>query len=318
MPFEIVSSHARIGSWSPRAQRGVTLIELLMGMTLGLLVVAVAVVALMVSRGVSGTVSDASNIQQQAAHALRVIGGQLRQAGSLYLAVLPPDTTASTNPIAQVGFEIKAEDPEGIFNFDLEQPETLLFGKDGGESDPDTLIVGFRRYREPVFAAPPGASATSATLARNCLGTPSDDKTDNDYQRIQSEFKVAVDKAGVPQLQCVGNGATPTVAPQPIIENVANFQVRYLVQDVAVPDAPKLQYVNAGSVTNWAAVQGVEVCLVLYGDERTDMPAGSTYTDCDGKPKDMTAAAVPQARRNHMHLVFRNVFQLRSMGVAAS
>ena len=49
---------------SPRMQRGVTLIELMVGIAIGLLTIAVAMGALMVSRGVSGTVSDASEIQQ--------------------------------------------------------------------------------------------------------------------------------------------------------------------------------------------------------------------------------------------------------------
>ena len=53
-----------------------TLVELLIGIAIGLLVVAVATGALMVSRGVTGSVSDASNIQQQAAYAMRLIGGQ--------------------------------------------------------------------------------------------------------------------------------------------------------------------------------------------------------------------------------------------------
>ena len=62
---------------NPHAQRGVTLIELMVGITIGLLTVAVAMGALMVSRGISGTVNDASNIQQQAAYAMRVIGLQV-------------------------------------------------------------------------------------------------------------------------------------------------------------------------------------------------------------------------------------------------
>ncbi len=66
-------------------QRGVTLIELLVGIVIGLLTVAVAMGALMVSRGVTGTVSDSSMLQQQAAYAFRVIGQQIRQAGSLRL-----------------------------------------------------------------------------------------------------------------------------------------------------------------------------------------------------------------------------------------
>ena len=48
---------------TPIQQQGVTLLEMLVGLVIGLLVVAVAAGALMVSRGVSGTVSDVSGIQ---------------------------------------------------------------------------------------------------------------------------------------------------------------------------------------------------------------------------------------------------------------
>ena len=64
-------------------QQGVTLIELLVGIIIGLLTVAVAMGALMISRSVTGTVSDSSMLQQQASYAFRVIGQQLSQAGSL-------------------------------------------------------------------------------------------------------------------------------------------------------------------------------------------------------------------------------------------
>lgn len=73
----------------PVSQKGVTLVELMVGIAIGLLVISVAVGALMVSRNISGTVSDATGIQQQAAYAMRVIGQQVRQAGSLRLNLDP-------------------------------------------------------------------------------------------------------------------------------------------------------------------------------------------------------------------------------------
>lgn len=59
-------------------QRGMTLIELMVGLAIGLLTISVALGALMVSRGVSGTVTDASQLQQQASYAFRVMGQQIR------------------------------------------------------------------------------------------------------------------------------------------------------------------------------------------------------------------------------------------------
>jgi type IV pilus assembly protein PilW len=118
-------------------------------------------------------------------------------------------------------------------------------------------------------------------------------------------------------LRCTGNGT----GPQPIVQNVANFQVRYLLQDSATtPGIPTITRVTAdaidGTVNTWARVQAVEVCIVIYGTEPIDLPAGSNYTDCDGSAVDMTTLIGPRAKR--MHIAYRNTFQLRSQGLIGS
>lgn len=269
-----------------------SLVELMVGITIGLLVVAVAMSALIVSRGVSGTVSDASSIQQQAAYAMRVIGLQLRQAGSLYLNPDPTNAAAGYEYMATVAFESKAPASGASSNgFD---PTTDTLGSANG-----ALTVGYRRYKDPVFT-----DAAAQSLARNCLGGPANGSND---QRVESIFQLTGS-----ELQCGGNGA----AAQSIVQNIANFQVRYLMQDVTTtPGDPQIKSVNAAAVgADWSKVQGVEVCLVLYGIEPIDMPAGSSYTDCDGTTAvDMTTLTGARVRR--MHMVFRNVYQLRSQGL---
>ena len=280
------------------AQRGVTLVELLVGLTIGLLTIAVAMGALMVSRGVSGTVSDASGIQQQAAYAMRVIGMQVRQAGSLRLNLNPGTSTAAEPYLAAVGFETTippASSP--LEGFDPAQ-NTI-----NGTASPVSLTLGFRRYTEPVFT-----NAAEQSLSRNCLGGP-DDSTTSD-QRLESIFAL-----NGSELRCNGNGA----GAQPIVQNVANFQVRYQLQDnTTTPGISTLKSVDASGVssTDWGKVQAVEVCLVLYGDESIELPTGSNYTDCDGTTVDMSTLTGPRARR--MHVAFRNTFQLRSQGLVGS
>lgn len=283
------------------SQRGVTLIELLVGITIGLLTVAVAMGALMVSRGVSGTVSDASEIQQQASYAFRVLGLQLRQAGSLKLKLsAAKDPTDTSAPLAgdPVAFETKFSGADGS-EFNL--ATSPLTGKDAPGANEYALTVGYRNYTEPVYT-----SASAQSLLRNCLGGNGSDAL------IESRFVLNTDTN---ELHCNGNGQV-----QPIIRNVANFQVRYLMQTAAGSGSPNMRYVDASTVgdennPNWARVFGVEVCLALYGNEPIDMPAGSSYTDCDGTTAiNMTTLAAPRTRR--MHMVFRNVYQLRSQGLA--
>lgn len=274
-----------------RRQRGVTLIELMVGIAIGLLVVAVAMGALMVSRGISGTVSDASGIQQQAGYAMRVIGLQLRQAGSLYLNLNPTNAAMENAQTAPVAFEAESKAVGSELPFSPK--DDTLVGTD------TSLTVGYRRYKESVYV-----SATDQALARNCLGGPAGT---NDDLIVESIFSL-----NGSELRCGGNDTA--AAPQPIIQNVADFQVRYLVQDNSAPGDPKIEYVNAATVgANWSRVQAVQVCLVLYGVEPIDMPAGSAYTGCDGSKVDMTTLSGARARR--IHIAFRNVFQLRSQGL---
>lgn len=290
---------------TPHRQHGVTLIELMVGLSIGLLVVAVAMGALMVSRGISGSVSDASGIQQQGAYILRVIGQQLRQTGSLYLNPDPAGGT-STDVLSPVAFEIKANAVGSGNSF--EQENTLA-----GASD--TVTTGFRRYADNVFmvAGTEAAASTPATfgtdyLARNCIGAPGNSSTD---QRVESNF--AFDSAKN-ELRCGGNGA----AAQAIAQNVAQFQVIYMVQTTDAAGT-KVQYTkgsdmpSAATDPKWRRVQGVQVCLVLYGSEPIDMPAGSSYTDCEGNSVNMTTLS--GGRKNRMHLLLRNTFQLRSQGL---
>lgn len=274
----------------------------MVGVAIGLLVVAVAMGTLMVSRGVSGTVSDASGIQQQGAYAMRLFGQQLRQAGSLRLNRNPGTVVAADLYLAPVAFETQATSATPLYSFDATKPEQII----SGTAAPATLAVGYRRYTEPSFI-----SATDVSPSRNCLGGPADS---SNHERLESTFWLNSKN----ELRCAGNpnptlaSPPPDTAGQPVLQNVANFQVRYLVQN-NTPGNLTVTQVDASGVTNWAQVQAVEVCLVLYGAEAMDLPAGSNYTDCDGTAVDMSTLTGVRTRR--MHVSFRNVFQLRSQGL---
>ena len=270
-----------------QAQRGATLIELMVGLTIGLLTITVALGSLMVSRSISGTVSDTSQLQQQSAYVFRVIGQQLRQAGSLYLNLAPQQTTGIATDISErVTLETKTS------GFDPAQH--TISGMDAPGEGEYKLSMGYRNYTEQLYTY-----ADAESLQRNCLGQQ------NSGALIQSNFVLE----GT-ELRCAGSDAA-----QPVAENVAAFEVRYLLQDTTTtPGNPQIKYTDAATVgTKWDRVQGVEVCLVLYGTESIDMPAGSSYTDCDGSTQvDMTTLTGTRAKR--LHMAFRNVYQLRSQG----
>ena len=130
-------------------QAGLTLIELMIGLAVGLLVVAVATVSLLGSRSVTGAVSDISGIQQQAAYVMRTFGTQLRQAGSLYLD-LGLDAHGTGDIDSATTFQLRSSTEQAIT-----------------ENEDGAVTVRFTGYEEPTFA-------DNGPIARNCLGAPGD------------------------------------------------------------------------------------------------------------------------------------------------
>ncbi|WP_081474650.1 PilW family protein [Acidovorax radicis] len=261
-------------------QTGATLIELMVGIAIGLLTIAVAIGALMVSRGVSTAVSDTTGLQEQASYAFRIIGQQLRQAGSIRLDL------ASNKP------EGAAIDAEDIVAF-----ETIfdsLNNTVNGLDTPTTLTLGAQAFNEPSFQ-----DATDPQLNRDCLRQKAPLVAGNG--NISSSFTLS----GA-DLMCQGSSGPA----QPIIKNVSNFQVTYLIQESAFLGTPTIRRANAATAaTDWTRVFGVEVCLDLMGDERIDTKGAAAldaqYTNCAGNLA---------SYGNRTHMVFRNTYQLRGQG----
>lgn len=267
-------------------QRGATLIELLVGITIGLLTVAVGLGAVVISRGVSGTVSDASQMQQQAAYAFRVIGQQIRQAGSLrqevYNTPMAP-ASGSSETIDTSWLKYTFENPTRVFK----RESQTITGSDSTASSDYKITLGYQNYVEPIG---PASSASDKSPFRDCLGQ------NPDPDIVRSKFQLVGD-----ELRCAGQ----TGSPQPIIKGVADFTVTYATQTTTFGANPTISFATgAASVPEWDKVYGVEVCLDLVGSEYIDT-AGATYKNCQG---------TIVSRENRLHMVFRNTYQIRSQG----
>lgn len=270
-------------SFKRGSQRGATLIELMVGITIGLLTVTVALGALMVSRGISGTVSEASQLQQQASYAFRVIGQQLRQAGSRQLDM----NATNADPTSKIDLIKNNQNSEFIQGLDT---------PGDGEY---ALTITFQNVNELMTANDPTKNPVAGNQIRDCLqenpGSPNAPLTTsgtNDSPFIISKFKRDISKKS---LVCAGTGA-----PQAIIENVNDFTIRYLIQNPST--APNYRYVSAAGVTDWENVYAIQICLELEGTENIES-VGSKYMKCDGSQA---------ARENRLRMVFRNTFYIRN------
>lgn len=255
---------------------GATLIELLVGLVIGLLTVVTALGAMNVSRQLAGIVTDASQLQQQASHALRILGTQLRQATPWAMA---PQTSAQE--AAQ-----------------LRSAGTILGPTLRGMATPSGakefhLSLRTTSVQEPSHLAT-GTAPKPLHLLRDCLGETGATQA---QKALVSHFRW---QDG--QLFCQGEGK-----PQPLISGVRDFQLRYLQQRLdhrTQPAQPRFRYAQAEDLqdADWNEVLAVEICLELEGLEAIDS-AGAQYTRCDG--------TVAQ-RENRLQQVIRSTYHLRN------
>ena len=269
-------------------QKGVTLIELMVGITIGLLVVATATGALLASRGISSTVSEASNLQQQAAYAFRVMGQQIRQAGSIQLDLNPSISQISTSDsnAAMIPVAFDPPDPAGTRPPFNRSASTL-----SGGTEP-SLTTGYQNYFEYT------TTSSSTSLLRDCLGqnpATSSSGTLVATPVITSKFER---KAATNELVCTSTGSN---SAQPIIGNHTDMKVRYLEQ---ASNASNMKYLNSNEVTNWSRIYAVEVCLELSGTDKIST-SDTKYDNCSG---------TSTSYGDRMKMIFRNIYQIRSQG----
>lgn len=269
-----------------RRQRGVTLLEMMVGIAIGLLVVLAAVGTIVVTRQSGSTIADSTLLTSQATNALRTIGAQIRQAGAI--ETLPSIPTAATGEQSFVfspvydGLNINADPArwDGPLTAAGLQTAVSVFGTEGG-AVADTLNVSYQDL--------------GANVTRDCIGNAAPAAAAN--IRIENFFSL-----NGTTFQCAG-GSAPA-APQPIADDVEDFQVNYIVETLA-GGQPVHQLFNATGVAGlWSQVVGVEICLQVRG-QRTDYPTTGTFVDCRGGNT---------SHGGRIHKVFRNTYFLRNLG----
>lgn len=269
-------------------QRGVSLIELLVGLTLGLLVIGVALGAVQLAAGLAGTTSEAARLQQQAAHALRLIGHQARQAGALQLNLAYNRPTAADSliegldPADPVAFDISFDRARGALNATEAVP----------------LQTGQAYYKEHLTG-----SEAPASLLRDCLGEEPRSAT---VVRSAFYLKKTAPTDVTGELMC--RGSNTGTGAHSIGSGVADFQVRWLRQRIVLGE-PVIDRVDAETAAqDWPKVYAVQVCVEMAGTERVDT-ASATYRPCGWTPGNAETD-----RGNRLRLVFQNTFQLRTQG----
>jgi type IV pilus assembly protein PilW len=232
-------------SANPSKEHGASLIELMVGITIGLLVVLAAIGTIVLTRTSGMTVADSSLMISQGNNAMRLLGSSLRQAGAI--EVTPVD---SASPVG-----------EQLFLFSNAFAGMVVQGTEGGAA-PDTLIT-----------AQEGRAGN--TVIRDCLGAITA------AARIQNTFTVV----GTNLRCLGSGNATEQPIAENVEDFQVFYWVQIGAGAATTQQRMNAtQVVAAGGWNNPVSpIVAIDVCLQLRGDQAGHpVAAGSTFINCQG------------------------------------
>ena len=254
-------------------QKGLTLVELLVAMTLGLLVVLAASAALLVSRQGFFAVDAASQLRDNARYAQDTVQRVGVQAGFKNIFLM------RTSNVATSGLD--PNPPPFVFGINNAKRSSgnawdasSSWGANDAGKNSDILVL-----RAQTSTASIMSPASDGTII-DCLGVaPTTLPSGPDEANVMSILHVQVSSDGEPSLMCSrpsGSGFDP----QPLVQGVESFQVLYGVDNVApgtVPtgatDSVPERYLRADQLkvagndvatyANWRRVRSLRIGMVL-------------------------------------------------------
>lgn len=258
-------------SASRRHVRGISLIEVLVSMVIGMVVVGAVIVSI-VGSGKAGRFQSAyAQMNQDAQIGLNMLSREFQMAGYSQPSSIVNTAVAPATPTYALTYNIGTA--------------TVVFGCDTGFVNPQASSVackptGSAPAFEVVYEADlKNTVPTSGNLPSDCLGNGITGAAPN---FARNRFYVAVGASGRSELYC----ASPAGA-QPLLENVEAMRVWYGVQVLAAP-RQVVRYVSATDInavgpTEWNNVISVRVCLLMRSAEPVLNAGGEdtlTYRDC--------------------------------------
>jgi type IV pilus assembly protein PilW len=204
-------------------QQGYTLPELLIGMTLGLLVIAAATAAYGTSKQTWNAMAAADAVHANARVALRKIREHAHMAGASFLIASSHSTSNQANADA-IDFNVEISPPE-------DAGQSTLAGVNGTKYV-ESLTLGHWHALDAI----------------DCQGN-----TGSTHTSVRNDYKLNTNK----ELSCKDLNLTNSTY-QALAEGVEDFQLRYAE---AHSNTQTIQWKTANQVTDMAQVLAIEVCL---------------------------------------------------------
>ncbi|MBI3381240.1 MAG: PilW family protein [Aquabacterium sp.] len=282
-------------------QTGLTLVELLVAMVVGLSVIGASLAMYASSGSSSRSGSQIAQMSEDANAALSLLRTHVAMAG-----YSRPIGTTSTGLTKLYSGQAIFGCQNGLSSTSTSQAISkgaVLTCEAGAPSANDTLIVLYEADTSNTIP-------TAANQGTDCLGNgvpliTTDPK--GNYYLAENRFYLSANGS----LLCRGNG-TATGAPgvpQPVVDNIADFSVMYGVAEdnnsggTAVPGTFAKHYLTAGELgaqadTNWNNVVSVRLCVVVQSEDNA-LDQITPYRDCHGNtvtPTSWTPLNAAQAK----------------------
>src|SRR5450830_25846 len=295
-----------------RRQQGLSLIELMIAMALGMGVALAALALFNAARASYIAVSEGAMVQDSGRFALDVIARAVRQAN-----YLPHDNPVSLALLA-LETTLLAPGVSGLDNSRLTSNTSALSAPQSNVANHGSDVLAVRYFGSGAHNKADGSIVNCAGVAIAAPATANVVATVDgaEAERSWSIFYVAADSSGEPELRCkfpTRKGGWDSVA---LARGVEAFQVLYGVADAG--DGVVTQYRNAAQMSplQWRQVGAVRVALLVRGEQ----DGGSDAPDADyalfgagyrnGLDPGVTISEFKQPRR--LRKLYQSTIQLRN------
>lgn len=277
-------------STSPSRQRGVSLIEVMVSMVIGLVVVGAVLVSYLSSGKTSKEQAAYAEMNENAQMALTLISRDLLLAG-----------------YAQVTGALAPIPPATVTTFTRTYSGNAVFGCDFGFVTPNTTgaascaVSGGKPSIEIAYEADINNTVSivvgSVAAPSDCKGSqirPADGTLSGvDYFITHNRFYLASGSTGRSELHCASktqDAGGSAVSGEPLVDNIDDMKFWYGLAPTASSRIIN-RYVTAGAITtaaDWQNVVSVRLCLIVRSSEPVidmelypDALHPPTYLDCD-------------------------------------
>ncbi|MFJ3046853.1 PilW family protein [Herbaspirillum chlorophenolicum] len=279
-------------------QRGLTLVEMMAALTVGLLVILAATALLQNARAAYQDIDDAGHVQETGRMAMAHLADAVRQANHL-----PWETALDKLPASALG--LRGIDNSSQAN-GLDPAQGLVTTDTGrGLNQSDILMLGF-------FGAPDHAAGSIV----NCSGAAVPNGPLDETARSWVIYYIAPGTGNEPELRCRYRGKSGAWTSDALARGVEAMQLRYAVDSDGDGRPDRWLDASAIDAAMWQRVVLVRIALLVRGNQRRPSAPGAPPRSyalfASAGPDDDTYRFVEKDGDQRLRAVFQTTVLLRN------